>query len=199
MAIHEGIAVNLSRYVLIVKSAQKAEVGGLGRSAKPEGDHVVELQAHGGATDAAAGQGPLAFPVVTRPDLALRLGADATGRRDPAFPRGLRSDPATFPMPGEEKVEPGFEDGLGRGPGMGVGEGIARGVELGEKSPRHGHVKTAKVLGERNDLRRGRSEVKCLERRFNRLNHDSDVAGRRPRCRGGRRNDVPHRRPLDRL
>jgi len=59
-------------------------------------------------------------------------------------------------MPGEEKVEPGFEDGLGRGPGMGVGEGIARGVELGKKSPRHGHVEPAKVLGEWDDLRRGR-------------------------------------------
>jgi hypothetical protein len=156
MAIHERVAVDLPRHVLIVKSAQKAEVGGLGRSAKPARDHVVELQANGGATEAAAVQGPLAFPVVARPDLALRLGADATRRRAPAFPRGLRSEAATFPMPGEEKVEPGLEDGLGRGPGMGVGEGIARGVELGEKSPRHGHVETAKVLGERDDLGRGR-------------------------------------------
>jgi hypothetical protein len=40
--------------------------------------------------------------------------------------------------------------------------------------------------------------VKCLERRFNRLNHDSEVAGRGHRCRGDRRSDVRHRRPLDR-
>ena len=201
MAIHEGVAENLSRYVLIVNSTQKAEVRGFGRSSKPARDHVVELQANRGPADSATVKGPLAFPVVTRPDLALRLGADATGRRATAFPRGLRSEAAAFLMPGEEEVEAGFEDGLGRGPGMGVGEGIARGVELGEKAPRHGHVETAKVLGERDG--QGRSEVKCLERRFNRLNHDRIVAVTShrysdQRCRGDRRNDVPHRRPLDR-
>jgi len=156
MTIHEGIAVDLPRHVLIVKSTQEAEVRGFGRSAKPAGDHVVELQPQRGPADSANLDGPLAAAAVTRPDLALRLGADATGRRAPSGLGGLGSDAATLPVPGEEKVEPGFEDGLGRGPGMGVGEGVARGVELGKKSPRHGHVEPAKVLGERNDLRRGR-------------------------------------------
>ena len=156
MTIHEGIAVDLPRHVLIVKSTQEAEVRGFGRSAKPARDDVVELEANRGATEAAAVQGPLAFPVVARPDLALRLSAKAPGRRAPSGRGWLRTDAATFAMPGDEKVEPGFEDGLGRGPGMGVGEDVARGVELGKESPRHGHVEAAKVLGERDDLRRGR-------------------------------------------
>jgi len=196
MAIHEGVAENLPCHVLIVKSAQEAEVRGFGRSAKPAGNDVVELQPRRGPADSATLDGPLAAAVVTRPDLALRLGADATGRRAPAFPRGIRSHAATLPVPGQEEVEPGLEDGLGRGPGMGVGEGIPGGVELGQEALRYGDVEAAKFLGERNG--QGRSEVKCLERRFNRLNHDSNVAGRSHRCRGDRRNDVPHRRPLDR-
>jgi hypothetical protein len=162
---------------------------------------VVELQPQRGPADSATLDGPLAAAVVTRPDLAFRLGANATGRRAPSGRAWLGSDAATLAMPGDEKVEPGFEDGLGRGPGMGVGEGVARGVELGEKSPRHGHVKTAKVLGERNGQeRRWRNPPKEW---FIWLNRDRIVAGRGRRyCdrrrRRQRRNDVPQGRPLDR-
>jgi hypothetical protein len=72
-------------------------------------------------------------------------------------------------MAGEEKVEPGFEDGLGRGPGMGVGEGITRGVELGQEALRYRHVEPSQLLGERNGpRRRWRSHPKEW---FIRMNH----------------------------
>jgi hypothetical protein len=193
MAIHEGVAVDLPCHVLIVKSAKEPQVPGLRGAATSSRRHVVELQPQRGPADSAIVDGPLAFPAVTRPDLALRLGADATGRRAPGGRAWLGSDAATLAMPGEEKVEPGLEDGLGRGPGMGVGEGIARGVELGQEALRYRYVEPSQLLGERNgQRRRWRSHPKEW---FIRMNHDRGVANCRHGCRDWLRNDVAHGRP----
>jgi hypothetical protein len=191
--VHDVVPVGRSRHVLIVKSTKEPQVPGLRGAATSPRRHVVELQPQRGSADSATLDRPLALPVVARPDLALRLGADATGRRAPSGRARLRSDTAPLAMAGEEKVEPGFEDGLGRGPGMGVGEGITRGVELGQEALRYRHVEPSQLLGERNGpRRRWRSHPKEW---FIRMNHDRRVANCRDGCRDWLRNDVPHGRP----
>jgi hypothetical protein len=114
---------------------------------------MVELQPQGRTADAATFERPPAAASVPFPDLALHLRPDATGRRPPSIPRRLRTDAATLPVPGEEEIEAGLEDGLVRRARMRVGEGVTSGVELGEEAPRNGDVNPAKVLGEGDDLR----------------------------------------------
>ena len=138
--VHPLVAVDLAGGELVVEFARQASVGDRRRAAAAARDDVVDLEAQGGAADAAAVESPLAPALVARPDFPLQRGGNAVGVRRPGVLLGLRRGTATLGPLREEQVERGFEDLLGGGARLRMGLAGAGGLELVEELLRDGHV-----------------------------------------------------------
>ena len=71
-----GVAVGLARRLDVVRPAEESAVVDRRRATLSARVDVVDLQPHRGATDAAVGQLPLAFPFIPLHDLSLHPGRD---------------------------------------------------------------------------------------------------------------------------
>ena len=155
--IHPVVAVDLSGGELVVHRASEATILHRGRPAPSARDDVIDLEAQGRAADASGIERPLALSLVARPHLPPHRGGDVARvlRRAGGLLRPL-DHPSALGLPGQQEVEPRLDDLLRRGARLGVPLTLSRGLELLDELLRDGHVKTAKVLGEQNGLRRGR-------------------------------------------
>jgi len=155
--VHPVVAGHMAGGVLVMGGARQAAVVDRRRPTPASRDDVIDLEAQGRAADASGIERPLALSLVARPHLPPHRGGDVARvlRRAGGLLRPL-DHPSALGLPGQQEVERRLDDLLRRGARLGVPLTLSRGLELLDELLRDGHVKTAKVLGEQNGLRRGR-------------------------------------------